>query len=350
MDKLKILIVEDDKITQVLYRNSLNDDIFEKQFANNGEDGLAVYKKWNPDIIILDIGLPDIDGISILNTIRTDLNDTKTTIIIATAVSDRQSLIECTLLGIHAYITKPFNAKDLTEHILKYHKTNSDSTFDPCAMIEIASYKLSNILYKEKNTEIVMADPGMEIMLHLKGISSNLKSNIIGIRHGRYIIVGIPQISHIDSMIQVGDKAIVIYAYADSLYSFEANIINYITSPDRLLFLSYPNLSDQDKLQEDHRVNCNIVGSIKNNTHNTELTGVLQDIGIGGCRFLTDETSGASPAYRIGDKIELTLKRTGSKGPFIVSGKLLNITQHGGQTSLAVEFLRNFSSTVETEN
>ena len=66
MDKLKILIVEDDKILLALYDEFLVNDVFEKQLITNGKEGLEVYKSWKPDIIVLDIMLPLMSGYMVL--------------------------------------------------------------------------------------------------------------------------------------------------------------------------------------------------------------------------------------------------------------------------------------------
>ena len=66
MDKLKILIAEDDKTTQRLYDSFLVDDIFEKNYAKSGQEALEFYSSWQPDIILLDLMLPTLSGYSLL--------------------------------------------------------------------------------------------------------------------------------------------------------------------------------------------------------------------------------------------------------------------------------------------
>jgi len=55
MSRIKLLIAEDDESTRALYEKGLNNDMFEKRFAVNGEDALDIYFAWHPDIIVLDI-------------------------------------------------------------------------------------------------------------------------------------------------------------------------------------------------------------------------------------------------------------------------------------------------------
>jgi CheY-like chemotaxis protein len=122
MGKVKILIVEDDISTQMLYDKGLSDEVFEKRFDENGVNALETYKTWNPDLIILDIFLPVMTGYSVLNEIRKELKDYVTPIIMATSASSPDDVKGCIKLGIQGYIIKPFNHKEIAEKIMDYYK------------------------------------------------------------------------------------------------------------------------------------------------------------------------------------------------------------------------------------
>ena len=122
MGKVKILIVEDDSIMQKLYDEGLPDAEYEKRFSENGIDALESYKAWAPDIVILDIGLPEMDGYSVLKKIRIEIKDGETIVIMATGVNDRHKINDCINLGISAYITKPFNFKEVNNIVTKTSK------------------------------------------------------------------------------------------------------------------------------------------------------------------------------------------------------------------------------------
>jgi CheY-like chemotaxis protein len=114
MDKEKILIVEDDKSLQKLYDKWLPEEEYEKRFSENGIDALESYKSWKPDIIILDIGLPEMDGYSVLRKIREENEDENITIIMITGDSDKHKINDCIHLGINDYVVKPFKYKDIS--------------------------------------------------------------------------------------------------------------------------------------------------------------------------------------------------------------------------------------------
>ena len=118
MSKIKLLIAEDDESTRALYDKGLNNDMFEKRFAMNGEEALDIYYSWKPDIIVLDIVMPVMTGYSVLQEIRENVGDKKTTIIMSSSMSTKDDMRDCSKLGIQGYITKPFKYKEIGNIII----------------------------------------------------------------------------------------------------------------------------------------------------------------------------------------------------------------------------------------
>ena len=119
--KIKILIVEDDYTTQLLYEKGLFNQVFEKRLAASGKEALLVYNEWHPDIIILDIQMPEMTGDQVLKEIRTTIQDKKTTIVMATSLSSSNDVMSCMKLGIEGYIVKPFSLRDVGTKIISYY-------------------------------------------------------------------------------------------------------------------------------------------------------------------------------------------------------------------------------------
>jgi len=101
MNKLKVLIAEDEVSVQKLYDKGLTDDIFEKRFTSNGVEALEAYETWSPHIIILDIFMPIMTGYTVLQKIRQEFKDTSTAIMICTALAQDEHIKDCLKLGIH---------------------------------------------------------------------------------------------------------------------------------------------------------------------------------------------------------------------------------------------------------
>lgn len=127
MDKIKILIAEDDRKMQMVYEAGLPASIFEISIVNNGQEALQTYATLNPDIIVLDILMPLVNGYETLRIIREEFKDMSTVIIMATAVADKEEIMACIKHGIHDYIVKPFEVKEIAKKILQcYRKVNHD--------------------------------------------------------------------------------------------------------------------------------------------------------------------------------------------------------------------------------
>lgn len=127
IDKLKILIADDDEDLLALYDRALSDLVFDKRLVSNGERALEAYKTWHPDILVLDIVMPVKTGYSALKDIRGAAGNGDTTIIISTSIDDVDEVRACESLGIQGYIVKPFDYKKVAYEILRFfRKTDSE--------------------------------------------------------------------------------------------------------------------------------------------------------------------------------------------------------------------------------
>ena len=112
-----IYIVEDDEGIRELYEGAF-DGVYEAKMFENGNDFFKAFEKSRPDLVVLDIMLPDMDGYTILTKIREI--DEKIPVIIVSAKSDEISTVKGLNKGADDYITKPFSVLELIARI----KTN----------------------------------------------------------------------------------------------------------------------------------------------------------------------------------------------------------------------------------
>lgn len=110
MNKTLILVVEDDKTVQNLMTTTLKAHDYRYLTAVNGETAILETSSHNPDIILLDLGLPDMDGIDVIKKIRTWSN---VPIIIISARSEDMDKVEALDAGADDYLTKPFSVEEL---------------------------------------------------------------------------------------------------------------------------------------------------------------------------------------------------------------------------------------------
>ena len=102
----KIAIIEDDPVSSQMYRMKFESSGFQVEIADNGVRGVALAKAFNPDIILLDLGMPEMTGDEALVEIR-KLPEHKTTpVIILTNLGEEEAPKGLRDLGIHSYIVK----------------------------------------------------------------------------------------------------------------------------------------------------------------------------------------------------------------------------------------------------
>ena len=110
MNKLQFLVVEDDVSVRNLMTTTLKTNDYKYIVAVNGEDAIRQASTYNPDIVLLDLGLPDMDGVEVIKKIRTWSN---VPIIIISARSEDMDKVEALDAGADDYLTKPFSVEEL---------------------------------------------------------------------------------------------------------------------------------------------------------------------------------------------------------------------------------------------
>ncbi|MBU4376573.1 MAG: response regulator transcription factor [Candidatus Omnitrophica bacterium] len=115
--KETILIVEDEKDIVKMLEYNLKKEGFKTMSVRNGEDAVAVATKEGTDIIILDLMLPDMDGLEVCKAIKGETKTSSIPIIMLTAKSQESDKIVGLELGADDYMTKPFSPKELIARI-----------------------------------------------------------------------------------------------------------------------------------------------------------------------------------------------------------------------------------------
>ena len=111
--KIKIAVIEDNQTNIDLIRYQLKVEDFEVFIEKTGKTGMTMIKNQEPDLVLLDVGLPDIDGFELCQKLRSDQTTKDYPIIMLTARSEDSDRIEALKLGADDYITKPYNAEEL---------------------------------------------------------------------------------------------------------------------------------------------------------------------------------------------------------------------------------------------
>ena len=132
MNKPMILVVEDDAPVRNLITTTLKAHEYKFITAQNGKNAIMEASSHNPDIVLLDLGLPDIDGIEVIERIRT-WSDMP--IIVISARSEDKDKIDALDAGADDYLTKPFSVEELlarlrvTQRRLSANRTKAQALY-----------------------------------------------------------------------------------------------------------------------------------------------------------------------------------------------------------------------------
>ena len=115
----KLLIVDDDAQVTTLLGKLLTMEGYQTISVNDSSKAHAMANSVKPDLILLDLMMPDPDGFKVCRTLRADPHFMFTPIIIVTALDDNDSRVVAFGAGANDYITKPFRSSELVERIKK---------------------------------------------------------------------------------------------------------------------------------------------------------------------------------------------------------------------------------------
>lgn len=115
LKNLTVLLVEDEEKIRNSMGSAMEAAFNKVILAQNGDEGLKKFKKFNPDIVITDISMPIMDGLDMASGIRNISKDTP--IIVLSAFSEKEKLLKAIDVGIDKYIIKPIDMEELFEAI-----------------------------------------------------------------------------------------------------------------------------------------------------------------------------------------------------------------------------------------
>ena len=159
LKNLTVLLVEDDSDSKKIMHDVLSDN-FEKVFtAQNGDEGLKKFKKYNPNMVITDVFMPISDGLDMTRYIKEISKDTP--IIVLSAHSEKETLLKAIDVGVDKYLIKPIMADDL----LKTIENVAKSKIETANIIQVANG------YSFNKIKRVLIRDGVEISLTKKELA-----------------------------------------------------------------------------------------------------------------------------------------------------------------------------------
>lgn len=119
MDTNKTILIIDDLEDNIeILQHQLSNEGYEKIFtATDGHQGMQILKDEAIDLLLLDINMPELDGITLLGQIRQDDSLSDVAILMVTAVDDVKTALDCLKKGACGYITKPYTMTQINQQI-----------------------------------------------------------------------------------------------------------------------------------------------------------------------------------------------------------------------------------------
>lgn len=106
MPKQRVLLVEDDGFLASIYAQKLELEGFDVSFATNGEDGLKLAHKDHPDLVLLDLLMPKMDGFEMLEKLKADDETKGIPVLVLTNLGQKEDVERCIKLGAAGYVIK----------------------------------------------------------------------------------------------------------------------------------------------------------------------------------------------------------------------------------------------------
>jgi two-component system alkaline phosphatase synthesis response regulator PhoP/two-component system response regulator RpaA len=157
MSSTHILVIEDDDLVSRTVERSLGDDDFKISLTDNGRDGLRLARKRSPDLVILDVIMPEMDGYEVCREMRADPSLSEMPILFLTAKIKDEDRVNGFLAGADDYLTKPFNVDELLLRVRAILRRTGAHESSPAPADEDRHYspaarKVLQELQNQKNT------------------------------------------------------------------------------------------------------------------------------------------------------------------------------------------------------
>ena len=165
-DKKRILVVDDEpQITRVL-RTSLASNGFEVRTADDGHAGLRAAREWQPDLVITDISMPNMNGIELCRQLRAE---SSLPIIVLSVKGEEKTKVEALDAGADDYVTKPVGMDELLARVRRNLVRAQPTEDGSKRSISIGDFKIDADAFRVvvKNIEIRLTPKEFELLLYL---------------------------------------------------------------------------------------------------------------------------------------------------------------------------------------
>lgn len=163
----KILVVDDDENIRIVLQDILASEGYEIFQAGSGAEAVKLVRKAAPDVILLDIQMPDMDGLEVTRKLKKDPSSARIPVIIVTGLDDVQARVEALRLGADDFLVKPPHVAELharvrslvkvkayNDHLLNYQKELEDQVAERTLQLNETLEELKKIHNRLKNSSL----------------------------------------------------------------------------------------------------------------------------------------------------------------------------------------------------
>jgi two-component system, OmpR family, alkaline phosphatase synthesis response regulator PhoP len=172
MSDYKILVVDDEEHIQELLKFNLESSGYKVYCCGNGTDALKFVRSEKPDLILLDVMLPGMDGYDVCKEIRKDNNISNLPIIMITAKSEELDKILGLELGADDYLTKPFSIRELLARVKAVLRRTTIMPIDKSYRFDsiVVDFEKHEVTKESNRIELTLKEfEGLEILMKNKG-------------------------------------------------------------------------------------------------------------------------------------------------------------------------------------
>ena len=161
MNKRQILVIDDESQIRKLLEITLSTNDFEVKLAENGLEGIRFAATYQPDLIMLDLGLPDVDGQKVLQQLREwFLNP----IMILSVKSEESEIVKALDNGANDYLIKPFRTQELLARVRSHMRNHIKETSEPIISSSNFSIDLIARIVKVNNEEVKLTQTEFNLL------------------------------------------------------------------------------------------------------------------------------------------------------------------------------------------
>jgi two-component system phosphate regulon response regulator PhoB len=155
MAKESILVVEDEEDILELIRYNLTKEGYQVACAATGEDGLKSAKAKHPDLVLLDLMLPGVDGLEICKSLKADVGTQAIPVVILTAKGEESDIVAGLELGADDYIVKPFSPKVLIARLRAVLRRRARAAQDDHSTLQVHDV----VIHPGRHEVLVQGEP-----------------------------------------------------------------------------------------------------------------------------------------------------------------------------------------------